>query len=59
MFNPTADAQDIIESREHVESHLNWLDSLHNCLIMQQFNYDPKNEESTAHELTSPLNGTL
>ena len=34
----------------------NWSNTLHNCLIVQQTNYDSNYEATTAHELTSTLN---
>ena len=38
------------------QSQLSWSDTLNNCLITQQMNYDPEDEKKTAHNLISTLN---
>lgn len=37
------------------QSHLNWSNTLNDCLISQQMNYDPETEDITAHHLSSSL----
>ena len=38
------------------QSQLSWSDTLNNHLITQQMNYNPEDEENTAHNLISTLN---